>query len=367
MEKFFALLIGLLMLPSCSSDFDVTAPWQEITVVYGLLNQNDTQHYLKINKAFLSDNNALEVATIADSLYHGGTEDTPVSAVLEEYRGTLENDEGDIIGLSLNNTIPLTRINAADVGIEKEEGTFASDPYYLYTTDYALKSYDPEGNSETDYMYKLVINTALGNEVHAETPIVSDFEITFPSANNPLNFLANTYRLRWDPAIHAAIYDIDMYIRFEEERMIDGALVTELVNLKWDLISNIVGNEYLQNGRLECEMSTEAFFLYLAQQLTPSTDNVNKRTFVDLSFVIHAASESFKIFNEVSQSQFGIASNQAATNTYTNVENGLGLLASRYAKTLENIRLNVASIDELACGEITGHLKFEPASSDPCN
>ena len=52
---------------SCETDIDVTAEWKDITVAYGILNQNDTAHYLKINKAFLGDGNSLVYAQNADS------------------------------------------------------------------------------------------------------------------------------------------------------------------------------------------------------------------------------------------------------------------------------------------------------------
>jgi hypothetical protein len=49
----------------------VNAPWKEETIVTGLIDPNDTVHYLRIHKAFLDPNrNALVVAQIRDSLFH---------------------------------------------------------------------------------------------------------------------------------------------------------------------------------------------------------------------------------------------------------------------------------------------------------
>ena len=52
---------------SCNHKLEVNAPWKDITVVYGLLDQNDTVHYLKITKAFLGAGDALSFARIPDS------------------------------------------------------------------------------------------------------------------------------------------------------------------------------------------------------------------------------------------------------------------------------------------------------------
>ena len=62
---FFVFIISLFA--ACSTDFNINADWQEITVVYGLLNQKETTHYIKINKAFLGEGNALTMAQIEDS------------------------------------------------------------------------------------------------------------------------------------------------------------------------------------------------------------------------------------------------------------------------------------------------------------
>ncbi|MBE0652408.1 MAG: hypothetical protein IH594_01340, partial [Bacteroidales bacterium] len=56
------LLIAFLFLEQCSTDFDLNAPYKDIMVVYGLLNQNDSTHYLKINRAFLGEDDALIMA-----------------------------------------------------------------------------------------------------------------------------------------------------------------------------------------------------------------------------------------------------------------------------------------------------------------
>ena len=46
----------------CETDFDTTAPYKDITIVYGLLDSKDSMQYIKINKAFLAENNVLTYA-----------------------------------------------------------------------------------------------------------------------------------------------------------------------------------------------------------------------------------------------------------------------------------------------------------------
>jgi hypothetical protein len=60
----FMLLVG-----ACSEDIDLSPDGKETAIVYGLLDQNDTIHYIRINRAFYGGTNAVEVAQIPDSNY----------------------------------------------------------------------------------------------------------------------------------------------------------------------------------------------------------------------------------------------------------------------------------------------------------
>ena len=71
MKKLLLLLPFGLLLSACSNDFEVTAPWKDIPVVYAILSPQDTAHYIRIEKAFIDpDKSALEIARIPDSLYY---------------------------------------------------------------------------------------------------------------------------------------------------------------------------------------------------------------------------------------------------------------------------------------------------------
>ena len=61
------LLAGFIVVTSCNNKLNVNAPWQDITIVYGLLSQNDSVQYLRITKAFLGEGDALHFAKIPDS------------------------------------------------------------------------------------------------------------------------------------------------------------------------------------------------------------------------------------------------------------------------------------------------------------
>ena len=78
--SFIFISLGLVVLNSCNEKIELIGDFVETAVVYGLLDQADSLHYIKINRAFIGPGNALEIAQIADSSYF-----TNVDATISEY------------------------------------------------------------------------------------------------------------------------------------------------------------------------------------------------------------------------------------------------------------------------------------------
>ena len=73
---FIFISLGLIVLNSCNEKIKLIGDFVETAVVYGLLDQADSLHYIKINRAFIGPGNALEIAQIADSSYFTNVEAT---------------------------------------------------------------------------------------------------------------------------------------------------------------------------------------------------------------------------------------------------------------------------------------------------
>ena len=338
-KGFMAGIFCLLMLIffGCSSDFDVAADWKEISIVYGLLSVADDTHYIRINKAFLDEKtSAFEMAAIADSLHHNGD----LTVVLEEY------DLND----NFKKSIDFVKTDAESEGMNKEEGDFANMPFFLYKADATLRS---------DRAYTLNITTAEGNEVTAQTGMVGDFDIPFPPLDFPLSFLDNS-TVSWTPAENARIYEIDLYVNYDEAINDSGSTVVTRKQLKWDALSVDVAE--IGSGNLVQELSKDGFFDFLIRKLDDEeVANLEYREIASLDLAIHAATEDFYNYNLVAGAQFGITAGQARP-TYTNLEgDAAGLFTSRYTKLLQDLKLNNQTLEQIACGEETVHLKFRPS------
>ena len=155
MKKIFSLfliLLPALFLFSCSEKFDVAAPYQNISVVYGYLDKADTAHYIRIQKAFLSqDKSAITMAQTADSNFYSQIN---VSIKRLDFSGYLHD------------TIHLNRVDLTNEGYPKQSGTFFNAPNYAYKFKDVL---DP------NFIYRLIIrNLVTGAIDSAETAVIED-------------------------------------------------------------------------------------------------------------------------------------------------------------------------------------------------
>lgn len=67
--SFFAIAVLILSLNSCNEDIELSGEFKETAVVYGLLDQSDSIHMIKITRAFIGPGNLVEIAGVADSSY----------------------------------------------------------------------------------------------------------------------------------------------------------------------------------------------------------------------------------------------------------------------------------------------------------
>lgn len=107
LKLFLFLLSGLLVLASCENEIDVNADWRDVPVVFGLLNIDDTEHFLRVSKVFLGEGDALAFAQNPDSIYYNPND---IEVKVEEL---------------INSNVARTWILEPRTDIAKEEGIFA--------------------------------------------------------------------------------------------------------------------------------------------------------------------------------------------------------------------------------------------------
>ncbi len=334
--KSLLLIAGVIFFASCSTDFDVNADWQDQTVVYALLDQDDTAHYVRINRAFLGSEDAYVMASYDDSVQYEGT----LTASLEEWKN------GSKVAV-----FPLTKVVNE---IPKDEGIFGNGTNVLYkstanldvTSEYRLSIAFPESGKEVTSSTNLITGLGLGNFGSPQFPmILSDVtEVEIYSAKN------------------AIIYDVT--VRFHYYETTDGTNYVE-DSIDWTIPSKYASSP--DGGeKIVLLFNSRSFRNLLANQLENNPDirraarstrydfiNGSNSGAIDLHFSM--GGEELYTYIQVNQPYDGIVQERPA---YTNINGGIGVFSCRNTKKVYGKELAPSSLDSLSRSEITKELNF---------
>lgn len=333
-HKAFAALSAVFILSSCSTDFDIIGPYEDHTVVFGLLDQNDTIHFLKINKAFLGDGNAFDYAAVQDS-----SEYVNISGVVEAWENGL---------LAASYPIYDTLMQNRDTGI-------------FYFPEQTLYYFTGELNQNREYRLVLNINDG-SKEVTASTELVHSFTVNALTSNPfyPFSLAYPTssvtgvyppYHVRFTPGVNGKRYDTWLHFYYDEYT----SSGTERKNLIWKIDSYVCATDF-GTGEPERDIvfNGDAFYRYVAARLDPDP-NVIKRVPRQIDIEIVAASDDLYTYMKVNEPSTGLVQERPA---FTNLSNAIGIFASRFTKTIRGKVLNKDSVRELCMGQFTLDLQF---------
>lgn len=145
----FVLLVLGALFSSCSTELDINADWEEKTIVYSIINRSNSEHFIRIHKAYLDPTKAaLTMAPIKDSLYF-----TNADVRIEEYKDN-----------ALINTYICERIDTNAM----QPGPFANPDQVLY------RFYTPN-RLDSSAEYRLRIVTPNGNVVSSKMSPIGGF------------------------------------------------------------------------------------------------------------------------------------------------------------------------------------------------
>lgn len=334
MKKLALIIAAAAGFSSCTTDFDLTADYKEVLVMWGLLSQNDTTHYIRIQKAFLDENtSALLQAQDPDSIYYPDVLVVTVEQIGTGNKWTLERIDGD--------TLPEP--------IKKDSGTFASSPNILYRFTTPLTQ---------SASYRITIeNLASGLIATATTPLIQDFQVLRPVTSINANFIGSSdFKAIWKVAANSSIYDLKIRLKFG---LADDNQPLTIIKDTFVDLPIFSGRSYTGTDA-EFAIPTEVFYDAVKNNMQPAPGFVRHFEFLD--FIFSVGSTELGNYVNFNQAQTGLTSNQISVQ-YSNVDNGLGLFASRFTKIVPDVPMTEGSLDTLACGQKTGHLNFAPSQN----
>jgi hypothetical protein len=347
MNKLHIILILLVSISffSCETDVDVAAEYKDITIVYGIINPDETTHYLKINKAFLGNVNALDLASDAgNSNYPDGELEITVQACDEN--GTVKKTYSTGAGTVVKS-----------VGeIIKEPGIFDSNSNVLYKFE--------EASINRDYTYKLkIINKRLDKEISTETTIVNSSSVSNPSRNSKFQFWngavsdADSYvNKKFGLTTGADIGRVGLVLFFNYTQHYTTASskssTTHLV--KMSLIdvqtTRISGNE-----GLEWALEGEIFFENIASTVSSPTTvaDFSHRELKNITLQFSVAGTELNTYMEVNAPSSSVNQDRPG---YTNITNGLGVFSSRdkmyWESSIDPVSQNQVNINDLTIAKL---------------
>jgi hypothetical protein len=348
------LFISLsLFFISCETDFETTADWKDITVVYGLLDQRDSVQYIKINKAFLGEGDALMFAKENDSINYPN----PLKVWLEEW-----DENGNKIQTIINfdtatsykpddpNAVFSTGAQRIYKGVPTNHGILGK-PYKI------IPIVQPPNDTigyETFWLndkstYKLFIQYPDSSKtISSETYLVQDFKITKPfPGSTTITFVpnpSNTTTFSWEKAPNdddnKFKYEFHLIFYYKEDS------ANQIVDKSLILAS---GEVYPQGGSDELYVYyKDNNFFTSCENNIPYDDattegNIKERYTGNVDLVVSVAAGEFNLFMQVYEPSTSIVQEKPP---YTNIDNGIGIFSSRYYK-IASRNLNAQTIADL--------------------
>jgi hypothetical protein len=339
-------LFAVGLLTACSTELDINAPYQEHTVVYGLLNMRDSLHWIKVNKAFLGEGDALVYAAIPDS---------------NEYQ------EGDITYAKVFRVVNGNRVDSFPVRDtllnNRPPGVFfhpTQRVYYIHTPTAVLINGAPQISTGPTYLhqnstYELVMDVR-GRRIQARAAIVND--LSLPSGSllqlPTVNLYSTTSgyvnpEFKWNSGTDGKRYVVSYRFNYREVRGTDT-----IPKVFEQVIGTAVTPNSQTTATLSVTMGGELFYSNLANAI-PDDPAVTKRIFTGMDILFAVANDEFHTYLSLTEPVSGIVEERP---DYTNIDGAFGIFASRYTRGFLNKRLNDPSLNELINGPYTSHLRF---------
>lgn len=307
---------------SCDNEVDLNDEYVESTVVFGLLDASADTQFVRINKTFLQDGtNAISLASDPSNFNYS-------------------NLDVKLIKMSDSSVYQLDTILKP-----KEAGVFSSEKNIVYYTDTAIYP---------DESYHLVVTRDDGTIVKAKTRTLEGLTVKRPSSASRVLSVASqrlemeNYKFEVNYTYRAARIFVTLEFKYFET--INGITSPKSVLIN---VGEFV-NSALSNGVAEINFPGQRFYKTIADSVPPTPYRKAVAINNNLIIRVYAVDDDYQFFSQINGPLEGLLQVKPE---YTNIENGLGIYASRslaeYSGKLESNSRTV-----LFTGALTGDRNF---------
>jgi hypothetical protein len=363
--KFIFLVSTALLISSCTTEVDLNAPYKSTPVIVSVLNYTADTQFVRINRTYLSNDNATIYAQVRDSVQYDPSE---VEAWLFKKRNGIKID-----------SILLEPI----IKPSREPGAFFdTDITFWYTTSPLFTEAEIDDIytiNTTEMTYALEVE-ARGENYYAETgfPRIKNSSINYPQPT--VNGEPGAFKLIFYRTTTANRYQ---NISFQYKALQPTARYQGVLRLNCDFVKSdgsVLENQVIdyQLGVTEHELTdpdgtnrysfnTENWYAFVGNVVRqiPNIETVRMST---LEFMLTGANNDLNAYINVAQP---ISDFTPVLTVYSNFNNGaIGILGSKTI-AVSSFYIDDPSVENLNTGEYAYGVSYctkapWPGSSYPC-
>jgi len=313
----FSFIILIALFNSCKNDLDALAPYKESIAVYGLIDPADSVNYIRVNRVFLGNGSAVDVAQIKDSVYFKPGE---ANVTIEKYWNGLLKQKY-IFNETYEKPLQTGVFNSNQL-IYKSKQKFKADSLGRYF-EYILKVTNTKTTTVFESEKIKLIKDVSTNPASSMCTATLGLNCFFNQSNisiltpanaktkvmfyTPINCASTSFKLR--------MHYRNLFLNNSEER----------IYFEFD------------RGNLNAETSTGGelmdftfpgvnFYGALANGV-PERTNLKERVIDSMTFHFYFAGNEFKLYQEINNTSGSFGQEKPI---YTNMKNGaVGVFSSR--------------------------------------
>jgi len=327
------LLTAMIYLAGCDDDVDIYTKDNYLPVVYCLYCPDDSVINIRVGRTFQGERSA----------YHSAKD--PDTAFIKSLKVSIEFVDPSGNYLLARQDIPLVTVP------DKDTGYFYQTPNYCFKSRTAFPySLDP---LEFGVMRLIVFDPKLRRYTVADSPVLGRTQIIAP--RNELGLYHASLYSEWPFTIKymdvGAAYDIKVIFDYSEIG-VDGNEIPH--SISWNYPIEYKNTEVVSNYEsklMEIPFGGDEFYKELSKQI--KTEQHIPRLFKSFSIHMTVSDPAFRIYQNFLNSGLDIDAG-----LISNITNGIGFFSVVRRSEVNNMLLDIRSLDSLCNGRFTKKLDF---------
>lgn len=307
------LLSGFILFNRCSNEVDLYADYQDITIVYSILDYTDDTAWIKITRAYSGPGDALLMAQNPDSSNYPNKLNVSITG----------RKQGEDLQSVTFDTLTIK---------DKKPGD--SIFYYPNQLMYYAKT---DLDVDADYTLSIINGD---KEIISQTPLIKNFNISEP--RNRINFDSDNVKFEWTAPINGKRFEV--YYVFNYQELSPGNADTLDKKMQW-FVTDVASEDVTESEKIEVTgYDGNNFFTQLENNLTNENEEPGiKRWAGEVDVYVASGTQELQNYISINSAEGSLLEEVPI---YTNIENGTGLFAARHT-ALKNVDLSTASVNRL--------------------